>query len=122
MNCEITNIIYLIKFIKCLEQYVVSAIKSKGRFRMHKSDIKTKKDLCGAAKHFNNRCCNSSNPFIYLHVQFIEKVHCIYIDCNIEDFLWDREKYWQSQLFANIKGMNSISYLYSVKRKGCRKH
>ena len=29
--------------MKCLEQYVGSAIKFKSRFRIHKSDIKTKK-------------------------------------------------------------------------------
>ena len=52
--------------IKCLEQYVVSAIKFKSRLRIHKSDIETKKDRCGTARHFNNKCCNSSNPFIYL--------------------------------------------------------
>ena len=122
MNCESTNVIYLITCMKCLEQYVGSAITFKSRFRIHKSDIKTKKDRCGTARHFNNKCCNSSNLFAYLRVQLIEKVYCVYDDCNIEDILWDREKYWQSQLFTNVKGMNSISDLYSVKRKGCRKH
>ena len=75
--------------MKCLEQYVGSAIKFKSRFRIHKSDIKTKKDRCGTARHFNNKCCNSSNHFIYLRVQLTEKVYCIYDDCNIEDILWD---------------------------------
>ena len=50
--------------------------------------------------------------------QLIEKVYCIYDNCSIEDVLWDRRKYWQSQLFTNVKDMNSISDLYSVKRKG----
>ena len=50
MNCENTNIIYLITCMKCLEQYVGSAIKFESRFRIHKSDIKTRKDRCGAAK------------------------------------------------------------------------
>ena len=120
MNSESTNVIYLITCMKCLEQYVGSAIKFKSRFKSHKSDIKTKKDRCETGRHF--KCCNSPNPFVYLCVQLIEKVYCIYDDCNIEDILWDREKYWQSQLFTNVKGMNSISDLYSVKRKGCRKH
>ena len=105
--------------MKCLKQYVGSAIKFKSRFRIHKSDIKTKKDCYGTARHFNNECCNSSNPSVYFHVQLIEKVYCIYDDCNIEDILWNREKYWKSQLFTNVKGMNSISDLYSFERKGC---
>ena len=93
MNCESTNIIYLITCMKCLEQYVGSAIKFKSRFRIHKSDIKTEKDRCGTARHFNNKCYDSSNPFVYLRVQLIEKVYCYYDDCNIEDILRDREKY-----------------------------
>ena len=108
--------------MKCSEQYVGSAIRFKSRFGIHKSNIKTKKNRSGTARHFDNKCCNSSNPFVYLRVQLIEKVYCIYDDCKIEDILWDREKYWQSQLFTNVKGMNSIYDLYSIKRKGCRKH
>ena len=87
MNCESTNVVYLITCMKCLEQYVGSAIKFKSRFRIHRSDIKTKKNCCGTARHFNDKWCNSSNPFVYLHVQLIEKVYCIYNGCNIEDIL-----------------------------------
>ena len=42
-NCGRISVIYLITCSKCLEQYVVSAVKFKNRFRIHKSDIKTKK-------------------------------------------------------------------------------
>ena len=122
MNCEISNIIYLIKCVKCLEQYAGSAIKFKSKFRIHKSDIKTKKDSCWTARYFSNKCCDSSHPFVYLCVQLVEKVYCIYDECNIEDILGDREKYCQSKLFTNLKGINGISDLYSIKRKGCRKH
>ena len=122
MNSESTIIIYLITCMKCLEQYVDFVTKFKSRFRIHKSDTKTKKDRCGTAKHFNYKCYHSSDPFVYLCVQLIEKLYCIYDDCNIEDILWDREKYLQSKLFTNVKGMNSISDLCSVKRKGCRKY
>ena len=87
-------------------------LQFKNRFRIHKSDIRTKEDRCGTARNFNNKCCHSSNPFVY----------CIYNDCDIEDILCDRKKYWQSPLFTNVKVMDSISDLYSVKRKGCRKH
>ena len=57
----------------------------------NKSDIKTKKDGCGTARHFHNEYSHSSNPFVYLCVQLIEKVYCIYDDCNIEDILWNRK-------------------------------
>ena len=65
MNCERTNFIYLITCIKCLEQYVGSATKFKSRFRIHKSNIKNKKDRCGTTRHFNNKCYHSSDPFVY---------------------------------------------------------
>ena len=42
-------------------------------------------------------------------------------DLDLENKLWEREKYWQCQLFTNTHGMNSVSDLYAGKRKGCRK-
>ena len=120
LNCESINVIYLITCSKCLEQYVGSAVKFKTRFRIHKSDIKTKKERCGRARHVNSKCYHDINPFQYLKVQLIEQVHCNDLK-NIEDILWDREKYWQSQLFTIAKGMNSILDLYSSKRNCCRK-
>ena len=54
--------------------------------------------------------------------KLIEKNSFNYDRCNIEDILWSREKYWHSQFFTNIKGMNSVSDLYSAKRQGCRKN
>ena len=74
MKCKSTDVIYLIRCMKCLEQYVGTAIKLKSKFRIHKSDRKTKKDRCGSARHFNNKCCNSINLSVYLRVQLIEKV------------------------------------------------
>ena len=47
MNCESTNIVYLITCMKCLEQYVGSTIKFKSRFRIYKSDLKLKKIVVG---------------------------------------------------------------------------
>ena len=87
MSSESTNIICLITCMKCLERYVGCTIKFKSRFRIHKSDKKLKNDCCGTAKHFNDKCCHSYNPFPYLHVQFIEKAYCFYEDCNVEDIL-----------------------------------
>ena len=120
LNCESINVIYLITCSKCLEQYVGSAAKFKTRFRIHKSDIKTKKERCGSDRHFNSKSYHDTNPFQYVQVQLIEKIESNSLE-NIKGVLWDREKYWQSQLFTITKGMNSILDLYSSKRKGCRK-
>ena len=120
LNCERINVIYLITCSKCLEQYVGSAVKFETRFRIHKSDIKTKKERCGSARHFNRKCYHDTNSFQYVQVQLIEQIDSNSSE-NIEDVLWDRKKYWQSQLFTITKGMNSILDLYSSKRKGCRK-
>ena len=120
LSCDSCNIIYLITCSNCREQYVESAINFKQRFRMHKSDIRTNKDRCGTAKHFNNKCCSSNNKHAYLKVQIIEKVFNNN-QFSIENLLWEREKYWQAQLFTNLDGMNNIYDLYSIKRKGYRK-
>ena len=61
--------------MKCLEQYVGSAMKFKSRFRIHKSDIKTKKVHRGTARHFGNKYCHSSDRFVYLRVQLFEKLY-----------------------------------------------
>ena len=58
----------------CKQQYIGSALNFKQRFRIHKSDIKTNKDRCGTARHFNNICCHPTNPHSYLKVQLIEQV------------------------------------------------
>ena len=55
---------------------------------------------------------------MFLQVQLIESVVS---DLDLENKLWEREKYWQCQLFTNTHGMNSVSDLYASKRKGCRK-
>ena len=69
---------------------------------------------------FNSKFYQDTNPFQYLNVQLIEQLESNSLE-NIEDVLWDREKYWQFQLFTITKGINSILDLYSSKRKGCRK-
>ena len=121
LHCNSCNVIYLVECSNCKQQYIGSALNFKQRFRIHKSDIKTNKDRCGTARHFNNVYCHPSNPHNYLKVQLIEQVLCNGADKDIEAILWEREKYWQSQLFTNVYGMNSVSDLYSRKRKGCRR-
>ena len=54
-----------------------------------------------------------------LQVQLIESVVS---ELDLENKVWEREKYWQCQLFTNTHDMNSALKLYASKRKGCRKN
>ena len=94
MNCESTYIIYSITCMKCLEQYIGSAIKFKSRFKIHKSDIKLKKIAVGIV---GTLIINDLIPpiSIYLCAQIIQNVYCIQDDYNIGHISWDREKYGQ---------------------------
>ena len=40
---------------------------------------------------------------------------------SVEDLLWEREKYWQAQLFTKLYGINYNNGIYTMKRKGYRK-
>ena len=42
-------------------------------------------------------------------------------ELDLENKLWEREKYWQCQLFTNTHGMNSVSDLYVSKEKDVEK-
>ena len=94
LHCNSCNVIYLVKFSNCKQQYIVCAPHFKQRFRIHNSDIKTNKELCGTARHFNNVCCHPRNPHFYLKVQLIEQVLCNVADKDIVAILWESEKYF----------------------------
>ena len=74
LSCDACNVTNLRTCSNCTEQYVGSAINVKQRFRIHKSDIITKKDRCGTANHFNNKCCRPNNKHAYFKLQIIEMV------------------------------------------------
>ena len=120
LSCDSCNVTYLKTCSNCRKKYVGPAINFKQSFRINKSDINTKKDRCGTAKYFNNKCCSPKNKHVYLKVQIIEEVFNNN-QCSIEDLLWKGEKYWQAQLFTNLYGMNDMNDLYSMKRKCYRK-
>ena len=84
VQCNSCNVIYLVEWTNCKQQYIGSALSFKQRFRTHKSDINTNKDRCGSARHFNYVCCHPSNPYNYLKVQLIEQVLCNGVDKDIE--------------------------------------
>ena len=73
LPCDSSNIIYLITCSNCRELYVGSAINFKQRFRIHKSDIKPDKDICGIALHFNNKYCSPHNKHVYLKYRLLNR-------------------------------------------------
>ena len=78
MNCGSTNIISLTICMKCLGQYVGSAIKVNSKIRIHKSDIKPKRDWCGTSRHFNSKCCHSSIP-LYIYVSISLRKYVVFM-------------------------------------------
>ena len=106
LKCTSKHVIYLISCKCCGKQYIGSATGFKERFRIHKSDINTGKVRCRVANHLPNVCHSEGNKFKYLQIQLIEQVSVN--NCkNIDKMLWEREKYWQSQLFTLTHGLNS---------------
>ena len=114
LSCNNLNGVYSISCKSCGDQYVGSAADFKARFRIQKSDIKTKKDRFGTARRFKNKFCDRSNSQIFLQIQLIKSAQN---DVNLEGKLWERVNYWQCQLFTNTHGINSVSDLYSSKKK-----
>ena len=57
--------IYIVECNTCKHQYLVSALNFEQRFRVNKSDIKTNKDRCRTATHFNSVYCPpQESPFL----------------------------------------------------------
>ena len=112
------NVVCIISCKNSWDQFVSSVDDFNPRFRIHKEDIKTKKDRSGTVRHFKNKFCDSSSPYIFLQEQSIEYVQS---DITLESKLWQKEEYWQCQLFANTHAMNSERKTWS-KRKTWRKN
>ena len=52
-----------------------------------------------------------------MKVQIIEQVFNNN-QCSIENFLREREKHWQTQLFTNLYVMNDMNNIYGMKKEG----
>ena len=106
--------------VKLLLLFKLSITGFKERFRIHKSDINTGKVRCVVANHLLNVCHSEGNKFEYFQIQLIEQVSVN--NCkNIDKMLWEREKYWQAQLFTLMHGLNSPNEWYAQNRRGYRK-
>ena len=102
LSCNSKNAIYLITCDKWKDEYTGSAVDLKTRFkiyfvRLYKSDIKIKKGRGVTSRRLNEKCLRSTSPFGYVTVQIIEQVYSK-DPSNIEEVLWYRKRYWQSQL------------------------
>ena len=120
LRCESRNVIYSISCKCCGKQYAGSATGFKEKFRIHKSDINTGKIRCGVINHLLNVCCSSTSKFEYLQVQLIERVS-VQTDDGDDKVLWEKEKYWQAQLFTLSHGLNNPNEWYALNRRGYRK-
>ena len=72
------------------------------------------------ANHLLNICRSSASKFEYLQVQLIEKVF-IQNDGNIDKVLWERQKYWQVQLFMLNQGFKNLNEWYAMNRRDFKK-
>ena len=79
-HCTNSNLIYLISFKLCKEQYVGAGFKEnvQARNRVHNS-VRIGKDRCAVAKHFLIRYTDG-NKVRNIEVQLIEKVQ----NCNYD--------------------------------------
>ena len=112
LHCTNSNVIYLISFKLCKEQYVGTGFKEnvQARIRVHNS-VRTGKDRCGVAKHFLIRYTDG-NKVRNTEVQPIEKVQNRNYDRKGK--LLPEEKYWQPQSFTLSHGMNSTQYYITI--------
>ena len=117
LTCNTKNIICLINCKCCSKQYIGCGTGFKERFRIHKSDIDTGKIRCGGANHLSNVCKSGICKTEYLQVQLIEQIVARKGE-DIDKILWEREKYWQVQLFTLT---HSINEWHTINRRGYRK-
>ena len=92
----------MISFKNCDNQYIGSGIDFKPRFKIHKSDIKTKKDRCGTARHYNKK--------MFWYPKFTQ------VSSNTIN--WSRGQWRRSGMNHS---MSRVSDFYASKRKGCSK-
>ena len=105
LSCNRKSDTYLITCDRCKDEYIGLTVDFKPRFRVHKSHIKTKKELCSTFGH--KKCLCSTSPFGCVKVQIFEQVYTE-DPSNIEEVLWYWERYWQSQLFTARHAMNRL--------------
>ena len=100
--------------------YLFSKKIKKKRFRIHKSDINTCKVRCCVGNHVLNFCHSPPSKFECLPVQLMQKVS-VQNDDNIDKALWERKKYWQTQLFTLSLRLNNPNECCALNIRGYMK-
>ena len=70
--------------------------------------------------HLLNVCKSATCKTEYLQGQLIERV-LVREGEDADKVLWEREKYWQAQLFTLKHGLNNINEWYALNRQGYSK-
>ena len=91
-ECTVLEVAFLVTAnVVCIISCKNSVDDFNPKFRIHKGDIKTKKERSGTARHFKSQFCDSSSPHIFLQEQSIEFVQS---DITLESKLLQKEEYW----------------------------
>ena len=111
LSCTSSNIIYIAQCIKCSLQYVGStSTQFKVRFRNHKSAMKTNKNSCEVAVHFNS-ADHSLSDFKFVCIEALRDTN------EVDKKLLTREAYWMAQLSTlHPHGLNKRAEFRSKNR------
>ena len=91
LSCRTDYIIYCAICLLCDRQCVGSSVNFRARLSNHKGHIKQKKKTCRLVNHFIDNA--HDHPLSSLKFVLIEQV-----STKTEEFLEQREGYWQAQL------------------------
>ncbi len=103
LNCNASNVIYLITCNSCQKQYVGSTMNLKARFTLYKSDIRQSKKSCTCIQHFGK-----VHTWSDFKIQPIEKVYNLdgLVSSEKEKKLLARERFWMAELRTIYFGLN----------------
>ena len=111
LSCRTDYIIYCATCLLCNRQCVGSSVNFRARLSNHKSHIKQKKRTCRLVNHFIDNA--HDHPLSSLKFVLIEQV-----SIKTEEFLEQREGYWQAQLWTyEPYGFNAEKEFNSGRRR-----
>ena len=111
LSCRTDYIIYCATCLLCNRQCVGSSVNCRARLSNHKSHIKQEKRICHLVNHFIDSPLD--HQLYNLKFVLIEQV-----SIKIEEFLEQREGYWEAQLWTyELYGFNAKKEFNSGSRR-----